>query len=167
MAFTAQHPAGSPHHFLARLVGSWAGATKTWIDPASEPGEERTQGSIQLILEGRFALYLYQSSVDGEPQHGMFTLGYDTTLDQYEASWVDSFHNNTAIMSCVGQGNDKGFSVLGSYPDPIGGPDWGWRTEVELVDADNLNITAYNMSPEGGEWLAVKTVLRRIIRQSA
>ena len=52
--------------------------------------------------------------------------------DQYEASWVDSFHNNTAIMFCVGTATENGFSVLGSYPDPTGGPDWGWRTEVEL-----------------------------------
>jgi hypothetical protein len=164
MAFTAEQSGGSPHHFLAQLVGSWAGTTKTWIDPASEPSEARTQGSIQLILEGRFALYLYQSSVDGEPQHGMFTFGYDTTLDQYEASWVDSFHNNTAIMYCVGQGSATGFTVVGNYPDPMGGPDWSWRTELELIDSDRLDITAYNVSPEGGESLAVKTVLSRIKR---
>ena len=164
MAFTAEHPAGSPHHFLSRLVGGWAGTTRTWLDPTAEPGQSRTQGSIQLILEGRFAVYLYQSSVDGEPQHGMFTFGYDTTLDQYEASWVDSFHNNTAIMFCVGHGGEKGFSVLGSYPDPVGGPDWGWRTEVELIDNDHLNITAYNVSPEGVESLAVESVLERLPR---
>jgi hypothetical protein len=164
MAFTAQHPSGSPHHFLSRLVGAWAGTTQTWLDPTAEPHESRTQGSIQLILEGRFAVYLYQSSVDGEPQHGLFTFGYDTTTDQYQATWVDSFHNNTAIMFCVGQGSERGFSVLGSYPDPVGGPDWGWRTEVELVDPDHLSLTAYNIGPEGGEALAVKTVLDRVKR---
>jgi hypothetical protein len=164
MAFTAEHPAGSPHHFLSRLVGGWAGTTRTWLDPTAEPGQSRTQGSIQLILEGRFAVYLYQSSVDGEPQHGLFTFGYDTTLDQYEASWVDSFHNNTAIMFCVGHGGEKGFSVLGSYPDPVGGPDWGWRTDVELIDNDHLNITAYNVSPESVESLAVESVLERLPR---
>ena len=68
--------------------------------------------------------------------------------DQYEASWVDSFHNNTAIMFCTGNATENGFSVLGSFPDPNGGPDWGWRTEVELVDKDHLVITAYNISPK-------------------
>jgi hypothetical protein len=166
MAFSAQLPGGSPHHFLAQLVGGWAGTTRTWLDPTAEPSQARTQGSIQLILEGRFALYLYQSAVEDEPQHGMFTFGYDTTRDQYEASWVDSFHNNTAIMYCVGHGSERGFSVLGSYPDPVGGPDWGWRTEVELIDADHLTITAYNVSPEGGESLALKTELSRLQRQA-
>ena len=162
MSFPATHPAGSPHHFLAQLVGGWAGTTRTWLDPDADPTEARTQGSIQLILDGRFIIYLYQSAVDGEPQHGMFTFGYDTTLDQYEASWVDSFHNNTAIMACVGGPREKGFFVLGSYPAPDGGPDWGWRTEVELTDADHLSITAYNIHPEGGEALAVQTILNRV-----
>lgn len=166
MPFPSSHPTGSPHHFFAQLVGGWAGTTQTWPEPNGAPSESRTQGSVQLILDGRFILYLYQSSVDGEAQHGMFTFGYDTTLDQYQASWVDSYHNNTAIMYCIGQATTKGFSVLGSYPDPDGGPDWGWRTEVELVDADRLSITAYNIHPEGAEDLAVKTLLDRVQRSS-
>ena len=124
--------------------------------------EAPVAGSIQLVLDGRFALYLYQGSIEGEPQHGMFTFGYNTQLDRFEASWVDSFHTNTAIMFCTGTASDHGFSVLGSYPDPTGGPDWGWRTEVDLIDKDHLTITAYNISPEGGEAKATEANLTRI-----
>ena len=162
MTFPTAQAAGSPHHFLAQLVGGWAGTTETWLDPDAVPTQSKTQGSIQLILEGRFIIYLYQSLVDGEAQHGMFTFGYDTTVDQYQASWVDSFHNNTTIMYCVGQAREHGFWVLGSYPDPAGGPDWGWRTEVELVEPDHLSISAYNIHHEGGEMLAVRTLLNRV-----
>lgn len=162
MGFEESKLEGSPHHLLAQLVGGWAGTTRTWLEPEGVPSESKTQGSIQLILEGRFAIYLYQTPLDGEAHHGMFTFGYDTTLDQYEASWVDTFHNNTAIMFCVGQPKGRGFMILGSYPSTDGGPDWGWRTEVELVDRDHLNLTAYNISPEGVEAKAVQTVLQRI-----
>ncbi|HVN17040.1 MAG TPA: DUF1579 domain-containing protein [Anaerolineales bacterium] len=151
----------TPHHLLAQLAGAWTGTSRTWLDPTDEPHEAPLQGSIQLLLEGRFAIYIYQTVMDGEPQHGMFTFGYNTTLDRYEASWVDSFHNNTAIMFCTGDPKGNGFFVLGSYPDPSGGPDWDWRTEVEIIDRDHLAITAYNITPEGNEAKAIETKLTR------
>ena len=162
MSFESSGQSGSPHHFLAQLVGGWAGTSKLWLEPDALTDESPVQGSIQLILGGRFALYLYQGSVEGEPQHGMFTFGYNTLLDRYEASWVDSWHNNTAIMFCMGNVTENGFFVLGSYPDPNGGPEWGWRTEVELVDNDHLIITAYNIHPEGGEAKATESRLTRV-----
>jgi hypothetical protein len=162
MTFEGSKLSGSPHHFLAQLVGSWTGISKLWLEPDKLTDESPVVGSIQLILDGRFALYLYQGSIDGEPQHGVFTFGYNTHLNRYEASWVDSWHNNTAIMFCTGSAIDSGFQVLGGYPDPNGGPDWGWRTEVELVDEDHLLITAYNIMPEGGEAKATEARLMRV-----
>ena len=159
---TFEKSSGSPHHFLSKLAGGWTGTSKLWLEPDKLTDEAAMIGNIQIILDGRFALFLYQTSVEGETQHGMFTFGYNTTLEQYEATWVDSWHNNTGIMFCVGSANENGFSVLGSYPDPAEGPDWGWRTEVELVDNDHLTITAYNIDPEGGEAKATEAKLTRV-----
>jgi len=162
MTFEDSRESGSPHHFFAQLVGGWIGTTKLWLEPDVLTDESPVQGSIQLVLGGRFALYLYQGSVEGEAQLGMFTFGYNTLLDRYEGSWVDSFHNNTAIMFCRGSAIEHGFQVTGNYPDPTGGPDWSWRTEVELIDNDHLLITAYNIHAEGDEAQATETRLTRV-----
>ena len=159
---TFEQSSDSPHHFLAQLAGNWTGTSRLWLEPDSLTDESAIAGSIQLLLGGRFALYLYQGSVENEPQHGMFTFGYNTLLDRYEASWVDSFHNNTAIMFCTGNRTESGFFVLGHYPDPSGGPDWGWRTEVALLDEDHLLITAYNILPDGDEAKATEASLTRV-----
>ena len=150
----------TPHHFLSLLAGNWKGTSKLWLEPGKPADESSVVGTIQLLLEGRYALYLYQGSVESEPQHGMFTFGYNITLEQYEASWVDSFHTGTGIMFCIGAEKENGFAVTGSYPDPTGGPDWGWRTEVEL-NGDQLTITAYNITPEGEESKATEMILNR------
>ena len=162
MGFEESVLSDSPHHFFAQLVGGWLGVSRLWLEPGGTPTEFQTQGSVQLVLGGRFAIYLYQSVVEGEPQHGMFIFGYNTNLDRFETSWLDSFHNHTAIMFCVGNSLENGFWVLGSYPDPTGGPDWGWRTEVQLLDADHLSITAYNIGPEGDESKATESQLTRL-----
>lgn len=156
------HTESSPHHFFSQLAGHWQGTSKVWLEPDKLSSETPIVGTIQLVLDGRFALFLYQSSIEGEVQHGMFTFGYNTQLDCYEASWVDSFHTNTSIMSCAGNEIEHGFFALGSYSDPDGGPDWGWRTEVKLPAPDQLRITAYNISPEGGEAKATEAELRRV-----
>ena len=159
---TFEQTSESPHHFLAQLAGGWTGTSKIWLEPEKLLDEAPIVGNIQVVLDGRFVMFLYQSSVEGETQHGMFTFGYNTTKDQYEASWLDSWHNNTAIMFCVGSARENGFAVLGRYPDPTEGPDWGWRTEVELIDENNLTITAYNIMPNGEEAKATEAKLTRL-----
>jgi hypothetical protein len=162
MSFEESVLSGSPHHFLTQLVGGWAGASRLWLEPEGIPSEFQMQGSIQAILGGRFVLFLYQGAMEGEAEYGMFTFGYNTNLDRFETSWVDSFHNRTAIMFCTGNAIENGFSVLGGYPDPNGGPDWDWRTDVQLLDPDHLLITAYNISPEGDGAKATEAQLTRL-----
>lgn len=155
------HLSSSPHHFLSQLAGNWKGTSKLWLEPDKLSNEAPIVGTIQLVLDGRFALFLYQSSIEGEAQHGMFTFGYNTELDRFEASWVDSFHTNTSIMFCTGNEKTNGFFVLGSYPDPSGGPDWGWRTEVKFQD-NELIITAFNIMPDGMEAKATEFALKKV-----
>jgi hypothetical protein len=150
------------HQHIHAMIGNWEGSTKTWFEPDVIADESPMTATIQPILGGRFLLYQYQGSLNGESFEGSATIGYDLGNEKFQVAWIDSFHMGTAIMLSEGGSVENGFSVLGQY----GGPDipepWGWRTVVQLKNLDELTVTAFNISPEGQEDKATETVYRRL-----
>lgn len=145
---------GGPHHRLAQLVGAWAGTARTWFEPGVLADESPIEGTIRPALDGRFAIHEYRGSLKGKPLSGLALHGYHIDLEQFETAWVDSFHTGTSIMLSTGTGAPQ-MAVLGHYSVP-GGEPWGWRTEIDVPDADHLVITHYNITPDGQEAKAVE-----------
>jgi hypothetical protein len=130
--------------------------------PGQLADDSPLHGTFRPVLEGRFVVHEYEGSLLGQLRQGLWILGYNLAKVQFEATWIDNQHNGTATMFCVGAASPDGFWVLGRYPDPGGGPEWGWRTEFSLLDADHLIMTAYNIMPVGEEAKALETVLARV-----
>lgn len=154
------------HFQLARLEGAWAGTTKVWFEPGkSEPDDESpVQGNMRLILDGRFIMHGYKGSLAGKPLEGLAIYGYHLGLGKIQAAWIDSFHNGSAIMFSEGKRGDEKMDMLGSYAyvTPEIEQHWGWRTEIEIIQDDEVLITAYNISPEGEEVKATETLYKRV-----
>lgn len=145
-----------PHYELARLAGHWEGSTRVWFEPGVLGDESPMRGSIRLVLGGRFALHEYEGALGGKSLQGLAIYGYHVKRNRFEMAWIDSFHMGTAIMLATGGGNGP-FLALGQYEAPHGGLQWGWRTDIELLNEDALVITAWNVSPQGEKARAVET----------
>lgn len=155
MKFTESKEKG-PHAAFDALIGDWAGTTRTWFEPNVVADESPMTGTIRPVLDGRFLLHEYKGSLDGKPFEGIAIFGFDLLTQKFQAAWVDSFHMSTGILFSEGEAGER-FNVLGSYFAGEGNPRWGWRTEIEQTDNDNIVISAYNISPEGEEAIATET----------
>jgi hypothetical protein len=144
------------------LAGSWEGTNKTWFEPGKLADTSAVRGTIRTLPGNRFILYEYASSLDGQAFQGMAMYGYNSLSGLFDAAWADSFHMQTHIMSASGPGLERGFSVLGSYRFDATQPAWGWRTQVELLDANTLTITAFNIPPGEEEAKAIESAFQRV-----
>ena len=152
-----------PHRLLARLHGRWQGTVRTWFEPGKLADTQPIKAAIRPILEGRFALLTYTSKLVGTKMLGHAKIGHDLARGKFLMSWADSAHNGTNIMTLLQdrEALPREFSLRGSYADPSGGPDWGWRIVFRLSSPRRLVITHYNILPTGQEAMAVEMVLTR------
>ena len=90
------------HHQLSLLAGAWEGKTTTWFEPDKVEDESAIQGTMKIILGGRFILHEYESSFKDKPISGLAVIGYDFSSSAYQVAWVDSFHMGTGIMLSTG-----------------------------------------------------------------
>lgn len=146
---------------IAALAGRWQGITRTWLEPGKLADESTWEATLRPVLSGKFLLYEYTGAFQGQTLEGIALVGYSPQRQAYEMAWIDSFHTNSAIMLSVGEPKSPPFEVLGSYPDPEGGPAWGWRTTLSLADSNQLVARHFNITPQGDDVLAVETIYQR------
>lgn len=68
------------------------------------------------------------------------------------------------MFSESGSGSQS-INVMGNYyyVSPEETQQWGWRTEMELVNVDEIRMTAFNVTPGGEETKATEIIYTRVM----
>ena len=146
--------------FFKKLVGNWKGTAKTYFKPNELADTSPIKGKIIEILNGSFLLHEYEGTLMNEKMLGLAIYGYNENKNQFEIAWVDNQHMDSEIMFSTGENSDDIFSVLGKYA--VGDQLWGWRTTIELKNAEDMSIRHYNITPDGQEGLGVDIKYKKV-----
>ena len=141
---------------LLQCRGTWVGHNRLQPraeDPVSESPSVLT---VTPVLAVTFVRLDQEWSWDGKPQSGSVLVGYTPDTGGATLHWVDTWHNGRGFMNLVGQFETENRLVArGSFPVD-GSPDWGWRIEIEIGDAQ-LSVNMFCINPanskdEGWVW---------------
>ena len=156
----------APHQRLARMAGTWEGVCRLWFERDMLAAETTQRGTLRPVLGGRFLQHDYVWAFDGRNCAGVALFGFHVDGRRWESTWADSFHTGSAMMYSVSapQESPERIELIGSYPEggATHGPHWGWRTRLEQVDDDRLQITMGRLSPDGDETTVVEVAYVRV-----
>ena len=138
------------------LTGTWVGDNilrLSWMNP--QEYHSPSELSVAQMVRGKYLALAYTWSHEDVPQEGLLLIGYDEKNEVANAAWVDSWHASAKPLVLAGAVAGRGkIDLRGTYEVP-NHPDWGWRIVVGM-DEEAVQITMFNVSPEGEEDLAVR-----------
>lgn len=143
-------------------VGVWAGENLlhlSWLTPTDYVS--LSEMTVATVVREKFLTFNYQWSHEDAPHEGLLLVGFDEPQAAVNASWVDSWHSSQKPLALSGTIDAAGaVDLRGTYEVP-NHPDWGWRIVLTTND-DALQMTMYNVTPEGAEDLAVRADYTRV-----
>ena len=151
---------GPQHEIMAKHVGTFDVAVKSWMDPAAPPMESKGEAIRTLHMDGRVMHEEFQGDMMGMPFTGLSRSGYDNVSGKWWSTWTDSM--STGIM--VSEGTcDENFNCtyVGTYNDPIKEGPVTNRYEAKWVSPDKQHFAMYSTGRDGNEVKMMEMIYTR------
>jgi len=151
---------------LLQLAGSWSGTDQLWFEADQLANESEITAVMRPTLGGRALLHEYRWRFGDEEHHGSMLIV--PTDPGHEVALADTFHTGGSIMRLVPSPDpdpEASVDVLGSYGGD--GEQWGWRIVLHQLDDDHVELTSWNIAPDGQASRAVLSQLVRVADEMA
>lgn len=151
---------GRQHELMAKHVGTYDVAIKSWMDPAAPPMESKGVAIRTLHMGGRVMHEEFQGDMMGTPFTGLSRSGYDNVSGKYWSTWTDSM--STGIMVSEGEcDEDHNCTYVGTYNDPIKGGPVTNRYVAKWSSPDEQYFAMYGPGREGDEVKMMEMIYTR------
>ena len=145
------------------LIGNWTGESSlrlSWMTPSEFPSVSKL--TAKKAVGGKFLTLEYTWEYENNAHESFLLLGFDDKEQVVRASWADSWHSSDRPLALAGKiSEDNALELFGTYEVP-NHPDWGWKIHIAPA-ADRLQITMFNVTPEGEDDLAVKSGYKKVV----
>jgi hypothetical protein len=150
----AYQKAGTPgpaHERMAKMAGNYEMTVKSWSAPGAKPTTDAGKATRKMLLDGRVLLEEVQSSMNGQPFHGMGLHGFDNVTGKHWSTWNDSMM--TGLMVSEGACDEKdNCTYTGSWNDPVSKGKFTVRMTSTWSDANTEVFSMYAPGPDGKEF---------------
>jgi hypothetical protein len=149
----AYQKAGTPgpqHAALAKEVGTYDIAIRSWMSPGAPPMVDKGTATRTMTLDGRVLTEDVQATMHGQPFTGHGMQGYDNVTGRAWSTWNDSMSTGLMVSdgTCDAQ---NACTFTGSWNDPVTKGKVNARMTTKWKSPTEQVFEMYTSGPDGKE----------------
>jgi len=142
---------GEHHAHMAKMVGSWKAHSKFVMAPGAPPEESDGTMTARAVLDGRFFLSEYSSTMMGQPFNGIGMDGYDNYKKKHVSIWADSMGTMVLMFEGTCTQGGKVTEMRARFEDPVTKKMTDMRTLTTVKDDNTILFEMFGPGQDGKE----------------
>ena len=158
----------SHHKTFKSVRGRYEQTIKWWRAPGAPADESVSLADAEWILGQRFMKLEFEGKWLGKSFQAVLLLGYDNTMQQYTAVWMDTLGTRTLMANGAVEEGGSAIAYNGEYVDPTSGGTVKFRGTLQMPDKKGgTKIEMYRTAPDGTEYKFLDADSKRKVMRGA